>query len=166
MKILSIVRISVAVIVLLLVVRVGRTRFFMSSSDIVDDVSMLQENDIIERVIVLDDMDYALMSGDFVPEIIYKSPTTGDYILKDIYDVDFIGIYDQAKRSDDVKRQLSMLQEIYTKTNNQKLVPYLLNLSLQVREYAPALEYLQTLEQTGTLMDTIDPLTVFTLLFN
>jgi hypothetical protein len=126
----------------------------------------LEAEDRIERTFVLDDTDYALMDGDFLPELVYDDPTGSDGLLGDLSDIDFVSIYDQAKRSDDMKKQFTILQDIYQQTTDAQLLPYLVNLALQIRDYGLALSYVQILEQQSILFEVLDPSTFFVVLFN
>lgn len=82
-------------------------------------------------------------------------------------DVDvFADAYTQAKRMDDVSRQWTVLEQLYTKKQDYRLLPYLVETAVYMRRYDDALRYVSILEDKNLLHTLLDHSTVFSLLFN
>lgn len=87
-------------------------------------------------------------------------------IIQDLSANSFKDIYYQAKLSNDKTRQYLVLQKVYNDTNTQELLPYLVNMAVELRKYEDAIWYVGVLENAWLLHEKIDPQVLFLLLFN
>jgi hypothetical protein len=60
-------------------------------------------------------------------------------IIQDLSANSFKDIYYQAKLSNDKTRQYLVLQKVYNDTNTQELLPYLVNMAVELRKYEDAI---------------------------
>lgn len=78
----------------------------------------------------------------------------------------FTEIYKQAKKGNDAKRQLTVLENLYEKKPVDQLLPFMIKLAIQLRDYKKALGRVSILEEKNLLTTLLDDRSLFYLLFN
>lgn len=115
------------------------------------------------------DQDQELLQGNFVPLPSWDvSPSQWESlkVLDDMQADIFKTAYMQASSSHDSMRQLHVLEEIYKAKEHIELVPYLIQMALQVRQYSKAMDYVGIRQASWASSASLPPELVLSLLFN
>ena len=125
-----------------------------------DDKSI--KKDVLQQVSTFDKRDEAILHHWKTWGDTWKNPEK----FRETDMEQFTEVYKQAKKGNDAKRQLTILENLYEKKQVDQLLPFMIKLAIQLRNYEKALGRVGILESKNLLTTLLDDRSLFYLLFN